>query len=108
MSAYNLGTDPYNQHVVGAYIAGAEGPYFGVPFMAYVGWTAVAFLICLTFRLVVHKIPIQPVTRVTKRFAALPIVLYIGFMAFYIVEILLANPVALLQPLCSILCLVYP
>ena len=86
VSAYNLGTDPYNQHVVGAYIAGVEGRYFGVPFMAYVGWTAVAFLICLTFRLVVHKVPIQPVTRVTKRFVALPIMLYIGFMAFYVAE----------------------
>ena len=86
VTAYDLGADPYMVFVLKAWImTKKDGAWFGETAQGFVGWTVVGFCIVLTFRLLVRKLPPVPVTRVSRRDALVPVLIYAGLMAFQIV-----------------------
>jgi putative membrane protein len=87
VTAYDLGADPYMVYVVKAWImAKTDGGWFGETLEGFVGWMTVAMAILLTFRALARRLPVAPVTRVTRRDALLPVLVYAGFMLFQVVQ----------------------
>jgi putative membrane protein len=91
VTAYDLGADPYMVYVVKAWImAETTGGWFGETVEGFVGWMTVSMAILLSFRSIIRRVPPVPVTRVTRRDALVPVLLYAGFMAF---QMALGHPV---------------
>lgn len=86
VTAYDLAADPYMVHVADAWRMTEGGSYFGVPPHGFVGWVATSFVISLTFRAVVRRVPVRPLGTLTKSLAALPIVAYTAFLVFFLME----------------------
>ena len=76
LTAWDLVLDPYMSGKVKAWIWEDGGPYFGVPYMNFLGWLRVAFVIDLVYRLLARGIPMKPIGKVKPWMALLPLVTY--------------------------------
>ena len=85
VTAYDLAADPYFVHVLKAWTI-EDGSYFGETAQGFFGWVLTTFLICMTFRLLVRKVEIEPLAKVTRLSAMLPVLGYLSFLIFFVSE----------------------
>lgn len=87
VTAYDLGLDPYMVYVLKAWIMEKkDGWYFGETVQGFAGWMLVSFTVTAAFRLLVPRIGAQPLTRVTRRDALLPVLGYAASMVFLMLQ----------------------
>ena len=87
VTAYDLAADPYMVFVAKAWIMEKQtGWWFGETIQGFVGWTVIAFAITLAFRLAVRRVPPTPVTKFTKRHSLFPVLAYLSFIIFFLLE----------------------
>lgn len=83
VTAFDLGADPYLVFKLQAWImVKKDGAWFGETVQGFFGWMFVSFVIVSAFRWSVRARPPQPAARFSRRHAALPLLLYAGFMVF--------------------------
>lgn len=91
VTAFDLGADPYLVYKLGAWVmVKKDGWWFGETLQGFFGWMLVSFVIVGAFRLWQGGRPPQPAARFSRRHAALPLLLYAGFMVF---QMVLGHPV---------------
>ena len=86
VTAYDLAADPYMINAAHAWRMEVGGSYFGETAQGFFGWVLTTFLICMTFRFLVRKVEVEPVATVTRLSAMLPVLGYLTFLVFFVVE----------------------
>ena len=86
VTAYDLAADPYMIRVVEAWVMEGGGSYFDETAQGFLGLVLTTFLICMTFRFLVRKVEVEPVTKVTRLSAMLPVLGYLTFLIFFVSE----------------------
>jgi putative membrane protein len=76
MSAWDLSMDPYMAGEQKAWTWLDGGPYFGIPVQNFVGWVATTFTAGLAYRVIEHRIPLQPIGRMKPWIIILPLLCY--------------------------------
>ena len=83
VTAFDLGADPYLVYKLKAWImVKQDGWWFGETLQGFLGWMLVSFVIVMVFRLWQRGRSPQPAAGFSRRHAALPLLLYAGFMVF--------------------------
>jgi uncharacterized membrane protein len=91
VTAFDLGADPYLVFKLEAWVmVKKDGWWFGETIQGFFGWMFVSFVIIHAFRLWARRHPPQPAAPFLRRHAALPLLLYAGFMVF---QMALGHPV---------------
>ena len=80
MSAWDLTTDPVMAGQVRAWVWVDGGPYFGIPFSNFSGWIVVVWCICVLYRTVEARVPVEPLGEPRRWLALGPLIGY-GTMA---------------------------
>lgn len=76
MSAWDLSMDPYMAGEQKAWVWVDGGPYFAIPMRNFAGWVLTTFLAGFAYRLMEHRIKLNPMVRMKNWIIILPLLCY--------------------------------
>jgi putative membrane protein len=76
MSAWDLSMDPYMAGEQNAWVWVDGGPYFNIPLRNFAGWVLTTFLAGFAYRLIEHRIKLNPMVHMKNWIIVLPLLCY--------------------------------